>query len=114
VVVPRSTEAADEMAAYLVSEETENNVSYLAIETDSLFYDIYNTQLFDDLNLACGALIDDYEEDAILVENLSSAISIVRDHKCRTTKQQISAFLVNLDVLLKVALEAKFPIYFVL
>ncbi|MCB1099807.1 MAG: hypothetical protein KDN22_29840 [Verrucomicrobiae bacterium] len=111
VVVPLTNDSANEMAQFAVSSEAE--ALCLPIDTDALFYEIWATNLFQDINRSCGVLIDDYEEEKLPPEALGAALTVVSNHLSKA-RSQVFSFLKELEKMIKEAIKLSFPVYFIL
>ncbi len=112
IVLPLTRETAIEMSECYVSEESE--VKYLPIRSDSLFDELWKTNLFQEINSSCNTLIDDYEEEELRPEALSSALRKIIEKRSSGQSKQVSIFLEDLENLFREAIELTFPVYFVL
>jgi hypothetical protein len=104
--------AETEMRRWEISSSA--SVSVLSIDGDPLFYAIWEAKILQNLNVACGTTIDDYEEETIeptvlpdAIESLASTLRTIED-------PVIVDFTQNLISLLRVASANKRPVFFVL
>ena len=61
-------------------KKTKNNV-YIPFPPEEYKYMMFDTNLFNTINIECDLLIDDFEEDTIQNENISIIEKIVKGHE---------------------------------
>ena len=112
VVRPRTHDAVRDIRGGTADENTP--VDYLLID-DSLFSCLIYSRLFDDLNAACGTLIDDYEEDQLAGDALATGITIIDRHAAEAeSPSRLRDFLGRLATLANIARDTETPIIFIL
>lgn len=111
VVMPLNSEAIEQISAWDVDESTA--VEFLPISSDALFYELWEIELFAEINRQCGSLIDDYEEEWLRQEQLPASacavVALLRQHRSGA----VGEFLNQLSALISKAADTKLPLYFV-
>ncbi|WP_145049245.1 hypothetical protein [Lignipirellula cremea] len=79
-----------------------------------LFDSLWAAHLFQDINKACDAMIDDYEEEELPLDVLGAGLRVIAKHRSSTQSPNVSDFLLHLEGLFRKAIKLGFPVYFVL
>lgn len=112
IVTPLTEEAAALLANWEAAEPAQ--VQFLPIEADALFFEVWQTGLFEDLNAVCGVVIDEYEEECIPPTALSDAISVVQAKLDGPESAEVLQFLRELAELFRSALTHERSVYVLL
>ena len=89
-------------------------VDHLSID-DALFSGLWDSGLFQDLNVACGSLIDDYEEEAVTGDDLVAGLAVVRRHaESQSSDPAIAHFARSLSTLMQTTIDSGTAVYFIL
>lgn len=67
----------------LDNDTPSENVLYISFPKNEYEYMMNQTNLFDEINIKCNLLIDDYEEDTIQTEHISIVEEIIKSHQSR-------------------------------
>ena len=78
--------------------------------TNDEFDKIWNLGLFENLNTACNAMIDDYEEDTIEIDQLENALEVVTS--LNNALFERSELIERIQELIKLAIKCKTCIIF--
>ncbi len=89
-------------------------VDVLSVDEDGLINELWAINLFEEINAACGSMIDDYEEDMLEPEVLDKAIDVLnRKETHRHITERMEKFLNNLLQLLQKAKDTHRPVLFI-
>jgi hypothetical protein len=110
IVLPHSTEVAERIASWDVDGSVP--VDFLPIDDESLFSQLWDIKLFSEINDACGTMIDDYESEWLLPEQLSAAKSVVTRLQSQNPNGRIGHFLRQLSDMIDRASHTQIPLYF--
>jgi hypothetical protein len=109
--MPLTSDAAATINDGEIDESTE--VYFLPISTHNLFSSLWGIGLFDRINHACGTLIDDYESEWLLHDQLANAGAEVNALQRQYPNGDVGEFLQQLSAQICRATETQSPLYFV-
>ncbi len=114
IVVPLDQHAEDDVRNENVSDLT--NVKHLSIVDDEIFYTLWTAGLFHQINMECGSLLGDYEEELIEVESVPMIITAINSVMSRlpANNKAIHRFLSDAEQLIEYAVTHSRPVLFVL
>jgi hypothetical protein len=114
VVLPHTSAAEASLRANDVDATTP--VEFLAIPDQQFFEVLWELQVFHDINVRTGSLIDDYEECFIEQDALNKVVSTIDLIRTKSDAQtsNVASFLTTLSILAEKGRELGRPLLFVL
>lgn len=106
--------AKDQVAMKAISYDTESPEQIISFELTEAELNYFLTSgLIDELNQACGVILDDFEDDMITgYENLTNGLSVLKGYQDKSF--QYSGFVSNLILLFQEAFTRNTAVYFFL